>query len=166
MIKRSCKRCGEFFEPRHGQQRYCSKACQIKYNNERRVLVQKQERAMRQPIEITCEQCGTTFETMHKNTKYCSIKCRRRVEAQAKEERKPLHPINCQWCGTEFQPLSKIQKFCCKKCRIKAKINNEKVGPPPTKKIDQKWLRRWGESDDVYKHVRRSNYGTAGMIAC
>lgn len=71
---KSCKFCGEWFNPLSPNQRYCSKKClniyRSKLNAEYKRKTYKKGQIIR---EMTCSVCGNTY-TGHFNSKYC-ISC-------------------------------------------------------------------------------------------
>lgn len=69
-----CEYCGEqFAKPKNNKvKRFCSAACQNRYNTKKRTEKARQE-AIGRPA--TCPVCGTSFIANHHSRIYCSTEC-------------------------------------------------------------------------------------------
>lgn len=61
---KSCEECGEPFETKGWQAKYCSKLCRGRFQNKKRPLIERQ-----------CPVCETSFKSIQLNQITCSLKC-------------------------------------------------------------------------------------------
>ena len=105
----TCINCGNEYESRKENSKWCSKECQTEYRAKNR-------------IDYQCDYCGVkmivpkriidALENGERNGIYCSRECCNKSQITAS--------INiCQNCGNEyrvFKCFSEIQKFCSREC--------------------------------------------------
>lgn len=115
--KRICQQCGELFQPKNPQQKFCSNDCKHKYQgfNQRNGTVE------------ICPVCGKEFY-LHKvyadrvkpgtiNT--CSFECRGKLFTGAANPNYSKIELVCQYCGKTFlthKGKENSAKFCSKGC--------------------------------------------------
>ena len=116
---RECLCCGKAFEPtcHVSRQKYCSRACCVKYNNARRYV----------PPGNACLHCGASLEQSlqrGRNRKFCGDVCRNAYHGQKLAEKKrAAHnaPRICPNCGREFRAAWETgmpPRFCSDECRV------------------------------------------------
>lgn len=114
-----CERCGETFEARKWNARYCSRTCneRARYENSRRPEF----------VAQNCQNCGVALpEDRRADTRYCSVKCgsdyvngRRAVERQVLKvaTRRP-----CQGCQGDIPEDRQVNAlYCSHECKVRAK---------------------------------------------
>ena len=122
----TCGGCGEPFMPSSPGNRYCSKRCQRKAQNNR-----AKERAQQQAAPIPCPTCGKQFRP-HLSQRYCSNACKPQSVAKAKPL--PPDPRSCAECGKAFLPKRTDEGrgvYCSLECKNKA---NQITVKPRTKR--------------------------------
>jgi 5-methylcytosine-specific restriction endonuclease McrA/endogenous inhibitor of DNA gyrase (YacG/DUF329 family) len=98
---RACLWCGKKFQPRRGDQIYCSNMkapyCAVDASRARK----KDPRAVQR--RVVCEDCGVEFTTNTMSAKFCSGLCRHRHHArQASRRRGPVHPGSALYSDREI----------------------------------------------------------------
>lgn len=76
-----CQCCGKEFTRKTGNQRYCSKECQLKVKKEREYALAREERKLLL-VPKECPTCGKIFTPKQRNQKYCSHECMLRMNGQ------------------------------------------------------------------------------------
>ncbi len=117
---KECLCCGQPFNPtcHISRQKYCSRECQVKYNNARRYFGGERE---------TCPQCGERIEKSGEKgrwRRFCTDRCRvlyyqNKEQERRKNRERPKQ--TCPNCGVEFQQKwdrSASRRFCCDACRL------------------------------------------------
>ena len=61
-----CLNCGKIFEKRTSRQKFCNRACKIKFNNKKK----------KNYGETECAECGKTFTKSKPEQRYCSNSCK------------------------------------------------------------------------------------------
>lgn len=104
MLKqKNCQQCRSLFMPRNDSPGiFCSKSCNAKYHNARRVRKEKLP-------DRNCLQCNALI---FKPNKFCNQSC----AATYNNAQRPnfLSTHNCEHCG--IQGVSSRSKYCSKKC--------------------------------------------------
>ena len=112
-----CAYCGEEFEPKIKDQRYCSRDC----SNKDYYLRMKQQPAR----VVKCAWCGEEFKTHYYQQKYCSEECRKAARNEQTKEYFKKHKLPTVWkparrvcltCGREFTEHFRGDKFCSDEC--------------------------------------------------
>ena len=86
-MKIKCHNCGEEFEQRRTNQKYCSIKCRQRYNLHIYRLIHEEEERLRRKM------------------------------AYIKGRKLKLKRVKCQTCGVEFMQRAYRQKYCCVNCR-------------------------------------------------
>ncbi len=103
---RKCVLCGDSFETKKHNQRFCSCSCSAK--------APKAAPTRSRPVfSKRCNRCKVEYETKREEQKYCSNQCRL---ARISSDKKRLVPIDCSECGLDFQPRDSSQRFCSRPC--------------------------------------------------
>jgi len=122
-----CPICGSEFEPKRCSQKYCSRKCQVKFNNAQAAEKRKAAQAENPKPKPKCAHCGAEFEPKRRSQKYCSKKCCDRVSLLKKRDlpqtkkcaQSGAESKKCPICGSEFEPKRRSQKYCSRECQIK-----------------------------------------------
>ena len=128
-----CAYCGEEFEPKTGNQKFCCRNHGDRY----RYDTQRKKGA----IEKACPICGKVFEASGYAIKriYCSDKCLKKAmnERRTKGYLEQSSNVVVDWldpskiqicaiCKNQFVATGKNQKYCSEKCNGKAKWQRKK----------------------------------------
>lgn len=80
-IQKTCCQCGSDYVARHGKSKYCSDACNLKFNrNRRRVAAGGIIIGIGQPV--SCVECGCKYPKKSSLSKYCSSRCNQTAKAK------------------------------------------------------------------------------------
>ena len=101
--KVKCKVCGK----ETTNKTFCSKECQEKYHNEKRV------------VKI-CRECGKEFLTNSETQNRCSKECIEKHQSK-------IYTRECKGCGDVFTTKSEKQVYCSKKCARKVYNKNNEL---------------------------------------
>jgi hypothetical protein len=124
-----CLQCQKLLDKFSTKTKYCSTKCHIKYHNNSRPKILKQN--------IKCKHCGKIFLQKHKNHVFCCKKHLYTFHNKNKPKKeKTFHKYICVICGKEYISRYKNSKTCSKKCCDKNYTihNREKINI-----IKQKW---------------------------
>ncbi len=122
---RLCQRCGEPIINRGPQAKFCSHACLLAHQSERR---KAERRRNRKPKYVGfCRQCGSLFRSTRRR-KYCSDGCRRKAKYERNRNGTPpdRHPAVCPVCEIQFVTRRFNQTYCSPQCRWHA-LNKRRI---------------------------------------
>jgi predicted nucleic acid-binding Zn ribbon protein len=122
---RKCLVCGQLFEPKRRESKYCSERCSNcaahrKYN----ATHQQPKRYKRKEKRICqCAYCGKDFVARGDWVKYCSAKCAYHNQLKKRREANAARlMVKCAVCGKEFHSPRGTAKYCSRKCLISHQV--------------------------------------------
>ena len=130
---RPCEQCGALFSSSRVRQRFCSRACQGKDHNQRRLAA----RAAARPIKA-CPECGVSFQPQKRAAQiFCSEACQRAAVYTQRGEIPPWKrpPRVCAVCKSEFMPRKATQKTCSEACSLTWRRQRNNQGRAGTEQI-------------------------------
>ncbi len=111
-----CPQCGKSFTSDYPNKKFCSRECQVAFNNEKHKILSKPEKI--------CPRCGKTFTRENNHQIFCSKECRADFADAKKEEQCKPFEKTCLKCGKSFTSDYPNKKFCSRECQVA--FNNEK----------------------------------------
>lgn len=151
MKKLNCEYCGREFETESRRKKYCTMACRIKANNEKKTKTEEKK----------CKHCGRSFVPDKYHREYCGALC---LERAASERRKAkcvptgekkrnwtYSPKRCKICGEMYTPHSGASHFCSPEC---AAENNRRTRRKP-KAASQGNLPEFEKETEMSETLRR-----------
>lgn len=122
---RRCEKCGETFQGRKWNARYCSRKC-----NDRARYDRTRKARYPDPV-LACEHCGTEFEKKRIDARFCSDKCGqdwRNARTAAATLASKVNRPPCVVCDAKIpaeEPVTRI--YCSAACKSRAR-RHEKYG--------------------------------------
>ena len=138
-INKTCPVCGKSFEPYHGNQIYCSRAClhstRLAYQRAYQNNYYHDHKSLCESVSKICPFCGKSFVTNLSFKKFCSESCR--IDANAERARNryakrvkrtpQLLTKTCAICGKSFQTWFPNKKYCSDSCAYKVTLQRSKA---------------------------------------
>lgn len=116
---KKCQYCGEEFQPKNKQQKYCRPGCGRLADRDRK---RERKASGKGKYEFVCKGCGVTYHTDHKNRdQYCSRECAYKHMHQWHKPVEPTATIKCRVCGGSCLRADAISGvYCSEDCKAKA----------------------------------------------
>lgn len=103
-LQRDCDHCGQPYQPRAANQRYCTSTCS------------RTARYLRRPsFSKVCKHCNSAFESYDKKAKFCTRKCAAIHNNTIHPKRKPSN--NCLRCDRGIPKRRKLCSSCAEVAR-------------------------------------------------
>ena len=141
-VIKECLFCNAAFEQKRKTQVFCSAACRVKYNLQKKAESSppKPKKEPKPPKvketlpERTCDCCGQKFTPGRKNQRFCCFECSKNYNTWYNGMAKSGVPLSqyladhdfkgglgkrkCIQCGKEFVATTPEQKYCSKECKL------------------------------------------------